>query len=150
MPWPIKTCPSRMRALPSPRHCLKNFTTDNFNQGSQVVHPFHLAARTCLPCAARPRCCVQPVVASTLCWGHSNRGFHCIFLEGVFSLALLSKHRPKTVPLACCPHSGPLQPSTPATSSFRTPVSLASRAVRTAKRWDSDRFRLLLSVSFPA
>ena len=77
MPWPIKTCPSRMRSLPSPRHCLKNFTTDNFNQGSQVVHPFHLAARTCLPCAARPRCHVQPVVAST--------GFHCIFLEGVFT-----------------------------------------------------------------
>ena len=86
MPWPIKTCPSRMRSLPSPRHCLKNFTTDNFNQGSQVVHPFHLAARTCLPCAARPRCHVQPVVASTLCRGHSKHGVSLHFFGGCFHL----------------------------------------------------------------
>ena len=82
MPWP---CPSRTRSLPSPRHCLKNFKTNNFNQGSQVVHPFHLAARTCLPCAARPRCHVQPVVASTLWWGHSNQGVSLHFL-GCFHL----------------------------------------------------------------
>ena len=123
MPWPIKTCPSRMRSLPSPRHCLKNFTTDNFNQGHRSFIPSTLPpGHACLVPPGRDatsspwwrQFCAAPTVI----------GVSLHFFGGgvLISLAQFSKHRPKTVPLACCRHSfasgtwscGPLQPSIPA------------------------------------